>query len=62
MSQTDRIIGNLQKGVVNLEATVDEIRADVKKLLAAHNRSRGFNLAISAIVGGVTGLFTGLIK
>lgn len=62
MSESDRIIGNLQKGMEALEYTVEEIRADVKTLLSNHHRTRGITYAVSAFVGGLTGLFTGLLK
>lgn len=62
MSENDRIIGNLQKGMDSLEENVAEIRADVKKLLAAHNHSRGIMYMISAFISGITGMFTGLVN
>lgn len=62
MSNNDRIIGNLQKGVQGLERSVAEIRADIKKLLAQHNQNKGVMYAISAFVGGITSIFINILK
>lgn len=62
MTETHRIIGNLEKGLEGLEESVAEIRADVKKLLAAHSYSRGMTYAISAFVGGLASIFTTIMK
>lgn len=54
----------LVKTVDRLEAVVDELRADVKQLLATHNIGRGvaialtkFGVVIVALIGGAAWLY-----
>lgn len=57
MTQGERL-ARVETRLDTLQPKVDEIHADVKTLLAAHNRQRGFitvaKLAWGAIIAGAT--------